>query len=125
MLIFLVLFFQYGLYASIVPGFIYAVLGTCKEATIGPTAPNALLSFNYAGHSVVHALTLGFFAGIVEIFAGIFNLGKRLFINYVTYFFHKKCSPKVPSKNVLSGMIGEGSGRGLNIDWCSRTTLAP
>ena len=69
--------FQYGLYASIVPGFIYGVLGTCKEATIGPTAPNALLSFNYAGNSIVHALTLGFFAGIVEIFAGLFNLGNK------------------------------------------------
>ena len=41
--VFLFLFFQYGLYASIVPGFIYAVFGTCKEATIGPTAVNALV----------------------------------------------------------------------------------
>ena len=71
-------FFQYGLYAAIVPGFIYGVLGTCKESTIGPTAPNALLSFNYAGSSVVHALTLAFFAGIVEIFSGLFNLGMHI-----------------------------------------------
>ena len=61
------------------------MLGTCKEATIGPTAPNALLSFNYAGHSVVHALTLGFFAGIVEIFAGIFNLGQLPFFMFCYY----------------------------------------
>ena len=67
--------FQYGLYGAIVPGFVYALLGTCKETTVGPTAPNALLSYNYAGSSVIHALTLSFFAGIVEITAGLLNLG--------------------------------------------------
>ena len=73
--------FQYGLYAAIVPGFLYGLLGTCKETTVGPTAPNALLSYNYAGSSIVHALTLGFFAGIVEILVGLFNLGKVLGTN--------------------------------------------
>ena len=43
------LHFQYGLYASIVPGFLYTVFGTIKEVTIGPTAVNALISYNYAG----------------------------------------------------------------------------
>ena len=66
---------QYGLYASIVPGFAYALFGTCKEVTIGPTAVNALMSSSYAGPSVRGALTLGFFCGIIEMGAGILNLG--------------------------------------------------
>ena len=28
---------QYGLYASIVPGFVYCLLGTTRQATVGPT----------------------------------------------------------------------------------------
>ena len=70
---------QYGLYASYVPGFIYAVFGTCKEITIGPTAVNALMTANYAGMYktgiVEAALTLGFFSGAIEIAAGVLNLG--------------------------------------------------
>ena len=72
--------FQYGLYASYVPGFIYAIFGTCKEVTIGPTAVNALMTHNYAGNMntniVEAALTLGFFSGLIEIGTGILNLGK-------------------------------------------------
>ena len=68
---------QYGLYASIVPGFAYAIFGTCKEVTIGPTAVNALMSFNYAGANIQGALTLGFFSGIIEMCAGFLNLGKH------------------------------------------------
>ena len=32
--------FQYGLYASIVPGFLYTVFGTIKEVTIGRELAN-------------------------------------------------------------------------------------
>ena len=53
------------------------MLGTCKEATVGPTAVNALMSYNYAGSSVVKSLTLAFFTGIAEIVAGFLNLGKN------------------------------------------------
>ena len=55
----------------------YAIFGTTRETTVGPTAVNSLMSFNYAGNSIVKAVTLGFFAGIVELTAGIFNLGKN------------------------------------------------
>ena len=68
--------FQYGLYASIFPGFVYALLGTCKEATVGPTAVNALMSYNYAGPNVVRAVTLAFLTGVVEIVAGMFKMGE-------------------------------------------------
>ena len=61
------------MYASIVPGFAYAIFGTIKEATVGPTAVNALMSYTYAGPSVTHALTLSFFVGLIGNF-------------YVTFF---------------------------------------
>ena len=54
----------------------YALLGTCKEATVGPTAVNALMSFNYAGPNVVRAVTLAFVTGVVEVVAGMFKLGE-------------------------------------------------
>lgn len=66
---------QYGLYGSIVPGFIYCILGTTKQSTVGPTAVNYLMSFNYAGDTPYKAVTLAFWSGLIEIMAGIFNLG--------------------------------------------------
>lgn len=73
---------QYGLYASIVPGFIYCLLGTTKQTTVGPTAVNSLMSFNYAGGTPYKAVTLAFFSGLIEIIAGIFNLG--FLIQYIS-----------------------------------------
>ena len=68
--------FQYGLYASLISGFAYAIFGTIKETTVGPTAVNALMSYNYAGPSAIYSLTLSFFVGLIEIVAGVLNLGK-------------------------------------------------
>ena len=42
---------------------------------MGPTAVNALMSYNYAGPSAIRSLTLTFFAGLIEIGAGVLNLG--------------------------------------------------
>ena len=66
---------QYGLYASIVPGFVYCVLGTTRQATVGPTAVNFLMSYNYAGAVPYKAVTLAFWSGLIEILAGVCNLG--------------------------------------------------
>ncbi|XP_023324357.1 sodium-independent sulfate anion transporter [Eurytemora carolleeae] len=66
---------QYGLYASILPGFIYAVFGTTKELSVGPTAVNAIMSFNYAGSDAGKAATLALFTGIIEFIMGFLNLG--------------------------------------------------
>lgn len=66
---------QYGLYASLVPGFIYCLLGTTKEATIGPTAVMSIMSYSYAGGSPYKAVTLAFYTGCIEIICGLLNLG--------------------------------------------------
>ena len=87
---------QYGLYCSVVPGFVYCLFGTirftktynplffliltsflkiCRQITVGPTAVNYLMSYNYAGGSPYKAVTLSFWAGLIEMLAGFFNLG--------------------------------------------------
>jgi len=73
---------QYGLYASIVPGFLYCLLGTTRQITVGPTAVNSLMSFNYAGGTPYKAVTLAFFSGLIEMMAGVFNLG--FLIQYIS-----------------------------------------
>ena len=46
---------------------------------MGPTAVNALMTYNYVGSlntNIIEAsLTLGFFSGLIEIGTGILNLG--------------------------------------------------
>ena len=46
---------------------------------MGPTAVNALMTYNYVGslntNIIDAALTLGFFSGLIEIGTGILNLG--------------------------------------------------
>ena len=53
-----------------------------RQATIGPTAVNSIMSFNYAGGSPYKAVTLAFFSGIIEILCGILNLG--FLIQYIS-----------------------------------------
>ena len=68
----------------------YAIFGTCKEVTVGPTAVNALMTYNYVGslntNIIDAALTLGFFSGLIEIGTGILNLG--IFIQSDILFIH-------------------------------------
>ena len=46
-----------------------------RQSTVGPTAVNYLMSYNYAGGTPYKAVTLAFWSGLVEIVAGICNLG--------------------------------------------------
>ena len=56
--------------------FVYAVLGTVKEASIGPTAVLSLMTFRYASEGgPAYAALLAFLTGLIELVAGILNLG--------------------------------------------------
>ena len=46
-----------------------------SSGTVGPTAANFLMSYNYAGGSPYKAITLAFWSGLIEILAGLLNLG--------------------------------------------------
>ncbi len=73
----------YGLYASIVPQFIYAILGTSRQLSVAPVAMDSLLVA--IGVSVLategteayigFAILLAFFVGLFQILLGVFKLG--------------------------------------------------
>lgn len=67
---------QYGLYASFAGGFVYALMGTCPQINIGPTALLSLLTFTYTnGQSPDYAVLLCFVGGIIQLCAGVAQLG--------------------------------------------------
>lgn len=73
----------YGLYASIVPQLIYAILGTSRQLSVAPVAMDSLLVA--AGISVLavegtdsyiaFAILLAFFMGAFQLLLGVFRLG--------------------------------------------------
>ncbi|XP_045448685.1 sodium-independent sulfate anion transporter-like [Melitaea cinxia] len=67
---------QYGLYASFAGGFVYGIMGTCPQINIGPTALLSLLTFTYTnGKNPDYAILLCFIGGIIQLLAGVVQLG--------------------------------------------------
>lgn len=70
---------QYGLYSAFVGGVIYAMLGGCREVTIGPTALLALMTSRHTGLGGISgphlAILLCFLSGIVEMLMALLKLG--------------------------------------------------
>lgn len=70
---------QYGLYSAFVGGFVYALLGGCREVTIGPTALLSLMTNRHTGlggrSGPDLAILLCFLAGIVECLMALLRLG--------------------------------------------------
>ena len=71
---------QYGLYSAYVGLFVYAVLGTCPQLSVGPTSILSLIVANTVSSvngvsDVGDALFLSFFAGLIQMVMGIFRLG--------------------------------------------------
>lgn len=50
---------QYGLYSSFMGCFVYAIFGSCKDITIGPTAIMSLMIYSAVGHLNVDFAILG------------------------------------------------------------------
>ncbi|CAB1344363.1 unnamed protein product [Coregonus sp. 'balchen'] len=57
---------QYGLYSAFMGGFIYTVLGTSKDVTLGPTAIMSLLCASYVGGDPVRAVLLSLLCGTIQ-----------------------------------------------------------
>lgn len=55
--------------------FVYVILGTCKDSTVGSTAVASLLTYQVAGGVWQRAVLLTFLTGIIEILMSIFRLG--------------------------------------------------
>ncbi|XP_052543512.1 sodium-independent sulfate anion transporter isoform X2 [Tympanuchus pallidicinctus] len=66
---------QYGLYSSFVGCFVYCLLGTAKDVTLGPTAIMSLLVSSYAFHDPAYAVLLAFLSGCIQLAMGLLHLG--------------------------------------------------
>lgn len=67
---------QYGLYSSLLGGFIYTFFGTIREVSIGPTSLMSLLTLEYTHDMPIDfVVLLTLLAGCVELAMGLLNLG--------------------------------------------------
>ena len=81
----------YGLYASIVPILIYAILGTSRQLAVGPVAMVSLLTATAIGsfeglttvQYIEYALILAFMVGAIQFLLGIFRLG--FLVNFMSH----------------------------------------
>ncbi|KAM8880258.1 sodium-independent sulfate anion transporter isoform 1-T2 [Spinachia spinachia] len=74
---------QYGLYSAFMGGFIYALLGTAKDVTLGPTAIMSLLCFSVVGGQPHRAVLLSLLCGLIQAGMALLRLGFLLdFISF-------------------------------------------
>lgn len=73
----------YGLYASVIPILVYALLGTSRQLAVGPVAMVSLLTASSVSmlaesgtdQYIMLAITLALLVGIIQFLLGIFRLG--------------------------------------------------
>ncbi len=81
----------YGLYASIVPIIIYALLGTSRQLAVGPVAMVSLLTATAIGpfeglsasDYILYAILLAFLVGAIQFSLGLFRLG--FLVNFLSH----------------------------------------
>ncbi|KAK7282786.1 hypothetical protein RIF29_11844 [Crotalaria pallida] len=108
---------QYGLYTSVVPPFIYAVMGSSREIAIGPVAVVSLLISSQvssvldpfadpvAYRNLVFTVTL--FAGIFQVAFGVFRLGFLVdFLSHATLVGFMAGAAIIIGLQQLKGLLG-------------------
>ncbi|XP_068995879.1 sodium-independent sulfate anion transporter [Embiotoca jacksoni] len=74
---------QYGLYSAFMGGFIYTLLGTSKDVTLGPTAIMSLLCSSVVGGQPHRAVLLSLLCGLIQAAMALLRLGFLLdFISF-------------------------------------------
>ncbi len=71
---------QYGLYAAIMPGFIYALMGTCPQLVDGSTGLTGILVAEFALLDPAYAVFMSLVNGVVITLLAVFRLGNRCLI---------------------------------------------
>lgn len=67
---------QYGLYSAFMGSFVYVILGTVKEVSIGPTSLMSIITVSYTYEKPVeYVVIMTFVCGCVEFVMGVFKLG--------------------------------------------------
>jgi sulfate permease, SulP family len=81
----------YGLYASIIPLILYAILGTSRQLAVGPVAMVSLLVAAGVGQLaetgsemyIAFAITLALMVGVIQLALGLFRLG--FLVNFLSH----------------------------------------
>ncbi|XP_014742923.1 PREDICTED: sodium-independent sulfate anion transporter [Sturnus vulgaris] len=98
---------QYGLYSSFMGCFVYCILGTAKDVTLGPTAIMSLLVSSYASHEPVHAVLLAFLSGCIQLAMGLLHLGFILdFISFPVIKGFTSAASITISFNQIKNILG-------------------
>ena len=66
---------QYGLYTSFMGGFVYCILGTSKDITLGPTAIMSLFVHTHGEGDIVQVVILTLLGGCIQFVMGVLRLG--------------------------------------------------
>ncbi|CAH2106328.1 unnamed protein product [Euphydryas editha] len=99
---------QYGLYSSFMGCFVYLVLGSCKDITLGPTALLALMTYEQIqGRNFDYAVLLCFLTGIVQLLMGILHLGVLIdFISVPVTVGFTSATSVIIAVSQLKGLLG-------------------
>ncbi|KAJ0177271.1 hypothetical protein K1T71_007280 [Dendrolimus kikuchii] len=99
---------QYGLYSSFMGCFVYIVLGSCKDITLGPTALLALMTYQQIqGRNTDYAVLLCFLSGVVQLVMGILHLGVLIdFISVPVTVGFTSATSVIIAVSQLKGLLG-------------------
>ncbi|XP_066909023.1 sodium-independent sulfate anion transporter [Halyomorpha halys] len=98
---------QYGLYSSLSGGLAYAVFGTVRQITIGPSAILSLMTFYYAAEDPAAVAILTFFSGIIQTLFGVFRLGFIIdFISMPVISGYTSAAALIVATSQVKGLLG-------------------
>lgn len=99
---------QYGLYSSFMGCFVYMILGSCKDITLGPTALLALMTYQQIqGRNTDYAVLLCFLSGVVQLIMGILHLGVLIdFISVPVTVGFTSATSVIIAVSQLKGLLG-------------------
>ncbi|XP_050345904.1 sodium-independent sulfate anion transporter-like [Nymphalis io] len=99
---------QYGLYSSFMGCFVYLILGSCKDITLGPTALLALMTYEQIqGRNFDYAILLCFLTGVVQLIMGILHLGVLIdFISVPVTVGFTSATSVIIAVSQLKGLLG-------------------
>ncbi|KAH8268731.1 hypothetical protein KR018_000028 [Drosophila ironensis] len=108
---------QYGLYSAFVGGIVYALLGSCRQVTIGPTALLALMTSRHTGFGLgsgpSYAILLCLISGIVELGMAVLKLGALVdLISLPVTVGFTSATAVIIGTSQLKGLLGLKGGSG-------------
>ncbi|XP_032575040.1 sodium-independent sulfate anion transporter isoform X2 [Drosophila sechellia] len=119
---------QYGLYSAFVGGIIYAMLGSCRQVTIGPTALLALMTSRHTGFGLgsgpAYAILLCLISGVVELGMAVLKLGALVdLISLPVTVGFTSATAVIIGTSQLKGLLGLRGGSGSDFINTMRSVL--